>query len=58
VEIETLRAQAEVEPLTAMANQLADLKKSGSGVLAAYLRNVRLKLFAQGKRVILEMNRE
>lgn len=58
VEIETLKAQAEVEPLTAMANQLADLKKSGSGVLAAYLRNVRLKLFGQGKRVILEMNRE
>jgi predicted DsbA family dithiol-disulfide isomerase len=54
VEIETLKAQAEVEPLTAMAAQLAELKKSGAGVLAAYLRNVRLKLFSQSRRVIQE----
>jgi hypothetical protein len=54
VEIETLKAQAEVEPLMAMAKQLADLKKSGPDVLSAYLRNVRLKLFSQAKRVIQE----
>ena len=54
VEIETLKAQAEVEPLTAMAAQLAGLKQSGPGVLAAYLRNVRLKLFSQANRVIQE----
>jgi hypothetical protein len=54
VEIETLKAQAEVEPLMAMATQLADLKKSGPDVLTAYLRNVRLKLFSQSRRVIQE----
>ena len=53
VEIETLKAQAEVEPLMAMAGQLAELKKSGPQVLAAYLRNVRLKLFSECRRVIL-----
>ncbi|MDP9174722.1 MAG: SPFH domain-containing protein [Planctomycetota bacterium] len=58
VEIETLKAQAEVEPLMAMANQLGELKKSGAGVLGAYLRNVRLKLFSEGRRVILEVNRD
>ncbi len=58
VEIETLKAQAEVEPLMAMATQLADLKKSGPGVLTAYLRNVRLKLFSQSRRIIMEVNRE
>jgi len=56
VEIETLRAQAEVEPLIAMASQLADLQKSGPEVLPAYLRNVRLGLFTQAKRIILEAN--
>ena len=56
VEIETLKAKAEVEPLTAMAAQLAQLKKSGPGVLAAYLRNVRLKLFSQSRRVIKEVS--
>jgi regulator of protease activity HflC (stomatin/prohibitin superfamily) len=58
VEIETLKAQAEVEPLTAMASQLAALKKSGPGVLNAYLRNVRLKLFTQSRRIIQEANHE
>jgi regulator of protease activity HflC (stomatin/prohibitin superfamily) len=58
VEIETLKAQAEVEPLIAMAAQLAELKKSGPGVLNAYLRNVRLKLFTQSRRVIQEANHE
>ncbi len=58
VEIETLNAQAEVEPLTAMAAQLAELKKGGQGVLTAYLRNVRLKLFSQSRRVIQEANHE
>jgi len=58
VEIETLKAQAEVEPLSAMAAQLATLKASGSGVLAAYLRNVRLKLFSESGRAILEANHD
>jgi regulator of protease activity HflC (stomatin/prohibitin superfamily) len=58
VEIETLKAQAEVEPLTAVAAQLRELKKSGAGALGAYIRNVRLKLFNQARRVILEAPRE
>jgi hypothetical protein len=41
-----------------MAAQLAALKKSGPGVLTAYLRNVRLKLFTQSRRVIQEANHE
>ncbi|RPJ81373.1 MAG: SPFH domain-containing protein, partial [Acidobacteria bacterium] len=55
VEIETLKAQAEVEPLKALADQLHELRKNGKDALAAYLRNVRLKLFSQAKRVILEV---
>ncbi|HEY1922454.1 MAG TPA: SPFH domain-containing protein [Tepidisphaeraceae bacterium] len=58
VEIETLKAQAEVEPLVAVAAQLGELKKSGGEVLSAYLRNVRLKLYSQSSRVIMEVNRE
>jgi hypothetical protein len=58
VEIETLKAQAEVQPLVALSQQLSDLKKSGSGALEAYLRNVRLKLFSEAKAVILEGDHE
>jgi regulator of protease activity HflC (stomatin/prohibitin superfamily) len=54
VEIETLKAQAEVEPLKALAGQLGLLKQSGPDALPIYLRNVRLKLFSQVRRVILE----
>jgi len=53
VEIETLNAQAEVEPLTALAEQLRTLKHSGSGVLAAYLRNAKLVLFRRAKQLVL-----
>lgn len=55
VEIETLKAEAEVEPLRAMAEQLAELKASGPEAVPTYLRNVRLKLFNQATRVILEV---
>jgi regulator of protease activity HflC (stomatin/prohibitin superfamily) len=58
VEIETLKAQAEVQPLIALAEQLGDLKKSGSGALDAYIRNVRLKLYNEAKTVILEASHE
>jgi regulator of protease activity HflC (stomatin/prohibitin superfamily) len=58
VEIETLKAQAEVEPLMAMASQLGELQKSGDEVLAVYLRNVRLKLFSQCSRMIMVVNRD
>ncbi|HEY3760209.1 MAG TPA: SPFH domain-containing protein [Verrucomicrobiae bacterium] len=58
VEIETLKAQAEVQPITALAAQLGDLKKSGTGALDSYVRNVRLKLFNEAKSVILEVDHE
>ncbi len=58
VEIETLRAQAEVQPLVAVAEQLGELRKTGPSALAAYVRNVRLGLFGGARRVILEANHE
>jgi regulator of protease activity HflC (stomatin/prohibitin superfamily) len=54
VEIETLNAHAEVEPLSAMAEQLETLRASGPDVLAAYRRNVRLKLYTKANHTILE----
>ncbi|RYX84460.1 SPFH domain-containing protein [bacterium] len=56
VEIETLNAQAEVEPLNALAAQLSELKQSGPNALPAYLRNVRLKLYSRAGQAILETN--
>jgi hypothetical protein len=56
VEIETLKAQAEVEPLRLLASQIALLKeKGGTGALDAYVRNVRLGLYAEAGRVLLEV---
>jgi regulator of protease activity HflC (stomatin/prohibitin superfamily) len=57
VEIETLRAQAEVEPLNSLAEQLRMIKKNGPDTLQAYLRNVRLSLFTKAKNVILEVDK-
>lgn len=54
VEIETLRAQAEVEPLRQLAAQLAQLRDAGPNVLATYLRNVRLGLYAKAQQVFME----
>lgn len=56
VEIETLKAQAEVEPLKAVADQLRELQTSGPDALAAYVRNVRLTLFNQARKAILEVS--
>jgi regulator of protease activity HflC (stomatin/prohibitin superfamily) len=56
-EIETLKAQAEVQPLTALASQLAELKKTGDGALRAYVRNVRLGLFGNAQQVVMESKR-
>jgi regulator of protease activity HflC (stomatin/prohibitin superfamily) len=56
VEIETLRAQAEVAPLRKMAEELAGLKQRGAGLLATYVRNVRLALYAKAQQVFLEVN--
>ena len=55
VEIETLKAQAEVEPLRALARQLSELKASGADALETYVRNVKLRLFNKARRVVLEV---
>jgi regulator of protease activity HflC (stomatin/prohibitin superfamily) len=56
-EIETLKAQAEVQPLISLAGQLAELKSAGAGALHAYVRNVRLGLFGQAQQIIMEDKR-
>lgn len=56
VEIETLKAQAEVEPLNALAQQLAELKRSGPDAIDIYLRNVRLGLYQQAQHIIKEVD--
>jgi regulator of protease activity HflC (stomatin/prohibitin superfamily) len=55
VEIETLNAQAEVEPLKALSEQLKTLRASGPDALKSYLRNVRLKLYTQAAQIIREV---
>lgn len=57
VEIETLKAQAEVEPLIRLSAQLTGLKKNGLGALQAYVRNVRLTLFSQAQNVFLQIKK-
>jgi regulator of protease activity HflC (stomatin/prohibitin superfamily) len=57
VEIETLKAQAEVEPLTRLAMQLTELKKEGPAALPSYVRNVRLALFEQAQQVFVEVKK-
>lgn len=53
VEIETLKAKAEVEPLMALAKELQELKKSGATALVSYVRNVRLGLYAKASKMFL-----
>ena len=53
-----MKAQAEVQPLVALADQLTELKKKGPGALDAYVRNVRLKLFSEAKSAIVEVQRD
>jgi regulator of protease activity HflC (stomatin/prohibitin superfamily) len=57
VEIETLKAQAEVQPIKLLAEELAQLQSAGEGVLEAYLRNVRLRLYEKASAVYLEARR-
>ena len=54
VEIQTMNAEAEVEPLRWLAEQLRLLKQSGPEAIPGYLRNVRLDLFKRARRIILE----
>jgi len=53
VEIETLKAQAEAEPLIQMSKQLALLKGTSSGGLQVYMRNIRLGLFKKARKVFV-----
>ena len=55
VEIETMRAQAEVQPLLRLAEELSELKGGGKGALAAYLRKIELDLIPRAKRIIGEV---
>ncbi|MEN6625007.1 MAG: SPFH domain-containing protein [Candidatus Sumerlaeia bacterium] len=57
VEIETLKAQSEVEPLKWLAQQLYLLKRNGPNALPAYLRNVRLDLFGKSRQIIMEVKK-
>ncbi len=56
-EIETLKAQAEIQPLVSLAGQLSELKRVGQGALRAYIRNVRLGLFGQARQIVMEDKR-
>ncbi len=58
VEIATLEARTEVEPLSALAAQLSALKAHGPDALPAYLRNVRLALYGRAERVFQEAGPE
>jgi regulator of protease activity HflC (stomatin/prohibitin superfamily) len=57
VEIETLRAEAEVQPIRSLAAELSTLHNAGATTLAAYLRNVRLALYDKAREVYLEASR-
>jgi len=55
VEIETLNAQAEVEPLLALAEQLTTLRQHGPDAIKVYLRNVRLRLYSHAQQILREV---
>jgi regulator of protease activity HflC (stomatin/prohibitin superfamily) len=57
VEIETLKAQAEMAPIKSLAEELAELHRAGPDVLAAYLRNVRMALLDKAQQIYLEVSR-
>jgi regulator of protease activity HflC (stomatin/prohibitin superfamily) len=57
VEIETLKAQAEVQPIKSLAAELSALHSAGGSTLGAYLRNVRLALYDKAQQVYLEVSR-
>jgi len=54
VEIETFNAQAEVQLLQKLAEQLSTIKKGGDKILSAYIRNVKLALLPKAKKIIIE----
>lgn len=55
VEIETLKAQAEVQPMRYLAAQLRQLKESGGmAAVNAYVRTARLGLYARARQIYIE----
>lgn len=56
VEIETLKAQAEIEPLERLATQLETLKQASPDVLKAYVRNVRMALYGSSEQAFVEVD--
>ena len=58
VEIETLNAQAEVEPLLTLAAQLRVLRATGEGSIAAYVRNAKLGLRRRARQLVLTGEQE
>ncbi len=54
VEIQTMKAQAEIEPLRWLAEQLRQLKAGGAEAIGGYLRNVRLDLYSRARHIILD----
>ena len=55
VEIETLNAQAEVEPLLALADQLRDLAGNGGPqAIEAYVRNAKIALQRKARTLVLQ----
>lgn len=55
VEIETLKALAEVEPLQQLATQLTAISAHDPQTLSLYLRNVKLALLNKAERIIKEV---
>jgi hypothetical protein len=58
VEIETLNAQAEVEPLLTLAAQLRQLQATGVGAIAAYVRNAKLGLRRRTRQLVITSEQE
>ncbi|MEM6703509.1 MAG: SPFH domain-containing protein [Acidobacteriota bacterium] len=56
VEIETMKAEAEVQPLLRLSEQLGSLADRGPGVLGAYLRNVKLQIFEKSTQAFLPVS--
>jgi regulator of protease activity HflC (stomatin/prohibitin superfamily) len=56
VEIQTLEAEAEVEPLLALAEQLEQLRSQGTGALDLYVRNARLGLYGRTRSLVTTEN--
>jgi regulator of protease activity HflC (stomatin/prohibitin superfamily) len=54
VEIETLKAEADVEPLQRLTEQLTLLRQNSAAALDAYVRNAKLTLFSHARRIIAE----